>query len=213
MKKSLKIFFSLIIVFAMVIIVKPVQANYQANNGTKATVYNMSDAMAPIRAMEGNGQVMGLTETYNGTTLKATSASNNIDVHQIKGTEWGAIALLSASQDYGKKGSGTNRYVVGGTNLQTTTGNVYGMYLTSDKGTYIAEGNKGYYVTDSWDNRYINWGINTHVGSAFLNWHNKAYSNYDPYPITRGRNGIFSYERSINTNKYIRACVVCGQGF
>ncbi len=86
-----------------------------------------------VRKMENAGGGMGLKETTNETSGLATSESNNIDVHLLKNTEYGAIVLLGAS-DYGKQGTDieARRMDYGattGTEPQaSTTGNKYGVY-------------------------------------------------------------------------------------
>ena len=83
--------------------------------------------------MEGSGQGLGLSEEIDTSTLLSKGASNNIDVHLQKNTEYGAVLLLGAS-DYGKQGATKEaRYMntgaTTGNDVQaSTTGNKYGVY-------------------------------------------------------------------------------------
>ena len=75
--------------------------------------------MINVRKMEELGGTMGLSETLNDN-LTSSSTSNNIDVHMEKNTEYGALAILSASS-YGNP----NKVEDG----NTTTGNVTGVVM------------------------------------------------------------------------------------
>lgn len=73
------------------------QATLQANPNTMYTKTNKEkNWIKEFRNMEIAGGAMGLSETLNsyGTS---SSESNGIDVHMMKSTEYGAIAILSAS--------------------------------------------------------------------------------------------------------------------
>ena len=94
------------------------KAVLQSNGNTGAT-YNLSDWMINVRQMEQLGGAMGLTETLNDN-LTSSSDSNNIDVHMEKNTEYGALAILSASS-YGNP----NKVEDG----ETTTGNATGAVM------------------------------------------------------------------------------------
>lgn len=94
------------------------KAVLQSNGNTGAT-YNLSDWMINVRKMEELGGAMGLSETLN-SNLTSSSASNGIDVHMQKNTEYGALAILSASS-YGNP----NKVNDG----ETTTGNATGVVM------------------------------------------------------------------------------------
>lgn len=107
------------------------------SNGNTAAKYNVEQWISNIRKMEALGGVMGLSETLN-SNLTSSSESNNIDVHMQKNTEYGALAILSASS-YGN----SNKIESG----NTTTGNATGVVMQlnrewvaagiiSDSGTY-----------------------------------------------------------------------------
>ena len=73
------------------------KATLQANMTTHIAgkTYTGSALIQNIREMEKSGQTMGLNETINDD-LTPTS-SNNIDVHMMRTTEYGAMAILFAS--------------------------------------------------------------------------------------------------------------------
>ena len=80
---------------------------------------------------------MGLTETIDETTLEPNKKddngniiSNNLDVHMEKNTEYGALAILSAS-DYGNP-----NHIADG---DTTTGNATGVVMKIN-GELVAAG-------------------------------------------------------------------------
>lgn len=73
---------------------------------------------------------MGLNETI-GDDLVATSESNNIDVHMMKATEYGAMAILSAS-GFGYSGKLQDAPV------KSTTGNATGVYIAVDRWEWVA---------------------------------------------------------------------------
>ena len=88
--------------------------------------------------MEAKNGGMGLNEVIDNTTGLPTTASNGIDVHLQKNTEYGAAILLGAS-DYGKQGAvgGTsstrwmdqgNKTITGTDIKASSTGNVTGIY-------------------------------------------------------------------------------------
>ena len=89
------------------------------SNGNDGATYNLSDWMMNVRKMEELGGAMGLSETVD-SNLTSSSDSNNIDVHMEKNTEYGALAILSASS-YGNP----NKINDG----ETTTGNATGVVM------------------------------------------------------------------------------------
>ena len=88
------------------------------SNGDAGTTYNLSDWMMNVRKMEELGGAMGLEESIN--TDLTSQESNKIDVHMQKNTEYGALAILSASS-YGNPDK-----IEDG---QTTTGNASGVVM------------------------------------------------------------------------------------
>jgi len=122
MKKK-KIMLGMMIILGIMALPLQVKAVLQANPNTNGN--NMDAAvnwMPKIREMETKNQAMGLEEIIDDKTMKATSASNGIDVHMIKTTEWGTVAILSAS------GYGNSKWIQN-SEIKSTTGNKSGIYL------------------------------------------------------------------------------------
>lgn len=92
------------------------------SNGDTGVTYNLSDWMMNVRKMEELGGAMGLNEKIN-SDLTTDGDSNNIDVHMQKNTEYGALAILSASS-YGNPSKINDG--------ETTTGNVTGVVMKLD---------------------------------------------------------------------------------
>ena len=108
-----------------------VEAQLQSRPGATAlTTKTVSDLFIMARNMEAPNQTFGLNATIdqnNGTE----STSNNIDVHMIKNTEWGAILMLGASA-YG--------YIPAAVASQSgasTTGNNTGVYNMAVNGKWF----------------------------------------------------------------------------
>ena len=89
-------------------------------NGNAATAQAIDNWVLNIRNMEATGGTLGLSETVDSSTLLSSSASNNLDIHMEKNTEYGAVAILSAS------GYGNQKKIE---DNQTTTGNKSGIYM------------------------------------------------------------------------------------
>lgn len=184
-------------------------AALQANQNTQYTKADtLPNWQSNIRKMEAEGGAMGLSETIN-SDLTPTS-SNNIDVHAIKTTEYGAIAILSASS-YGNPSNDQA--------ITTTTGNNTGVMLKTD----AFEWTSGGIGTQS---KYFDAYGGAKVGDAFAcaGWHGASLSTWvsrGTYPdFLRGKGGIFSYysdpySDSVYNAKYRNACrgvAVCGAG-
>ena len=116
-----------VFVFSTMLSTGNVKAVLQSNGNTNAT-YDVGNWMTKIRQMESLGGAMGFSETLN-SNLTSSSGSNNIDVHMQKNTEYGALAILSASS-YGNP----NKVESG----QTTTGNVTGVVMKLNKEWVVA---------------------------------------------------------------------------
>lgn len=108
------------------------QAALQANAATHSKGKTDSGAswITSIRQMEASGQTMGLNEKIKAD-LTTDGDSNNIDVHMMKSTEYGAMAILSAS------GFGNQKTLQNST-IKTTTGNVTGVYITGTRNEWTA---------------------------------------------------------------------------
>lgn len=121
--------------------------------------------MKNIRNTE-NG-AMGLSEEIDQTTLEGND--NNIDVHMMKNTEYGAIAILSLS-NYGNVEANNSKTA----KPETTTGNATGLYIqynaTPSNGYAGGEMTSGIldgYVSTTYNPDYYNlYGNNT--ASTFI---------------------------------------------
>lgn len=221
--KTKKIILTAILMIVMLILSGGVQAALQANPNTQ---YKKQDTLASwvknVRKMENANGAMGLAETIDSSTLLATSSSNGIDVHCVKTTEYGAMAILSAS-GYGNP-SNEQR-------ITTTTGNNTGVILST---SYI-EWTSGVANVETLgltgvDARYYDLYTDTinsakrgdALGSATVanpgcaGWHSASSSEWRYGADTgrvRGNGGIFSFNAKGQTNKsFARSVVVCGSG-
>ena len=237
MKEKTKKKFIVALIMLLAIAVLPVgqaQASLQSNPNTQ---YKSSDQKKPgdwikqIREMETGQGSMGLNETLNGN-LTASSESNNIDVHMMRSTEYGAIAILSAS-GYG------NPQTLQNSSTKTTTGNKTGVYFSGTNYEFVAGGlsgsayngvDKRYYDAYGTNNSssydYDTNKSNAKVGDALgdgttankgcAKWHSASYANWVvssfPYFI-RGVGGLFSFGNSYATFTFWgRGVAVVGAG-
>lgn len=223
-KRFLKKFLGSLVIVGSLLILNGGQAraSLQANPNTQYTKTDVPvNWMKAFREMEQTGEAMGLDESLNAD-LTAVS-SNNIDVHMMRSTEYGAIAILSAS-GYGNP---SNEQAI-----TSTTGNNTGVILdTNGKWEWVAGGLKGSIFTGT-DGRYYDTYEETQTsakrGDALGNkeidnagcdgWHSAqsigwVYSN-SPY-FTRGGEGIFSggyYATGATSGVVVwsRGVAVCG---
>ena len=198
-----------------------VKAALQANPNTQYNkAKSVTNWMTGFRQMETAGGAMGLNETLN-TDLTSSSGSNGIDVHMMRTTEYGAIAILSAS-GYGNL---SNDKVV-----TSTTGNETGVILNTDNYEWTAGGLQGS-IFSGVNNRYFDTytsnqasaragdalGTDTTTNPGATGWHqaarNRWVANNYPY-FGRGFEGIFSFGGNYNSDSYYgRGVAVCGTGF
>ena len=222
MKKK-KMIIGVVIILGMALLPVSSKAALQANPNTRKgdTATNW---IINIRKMEAKNQAMGLEETINSTTLKATSASNGIEVHMIKSTEWGTVAILSTS------GYGNSKKIHEST-IKTTTGNKSGVYFPLTEYERVAGGISGYVfsgVDSKYYDSYTKSNTSAKIGDALGNattqnpgcdgWHDSGSKNYwfGGYQyLTRGKTKLFYCQADYNNwdNPYCRAAVVCGEGF
>lgn len=104
-----KLILTIVIMFLIItaILTTKVQAQLQSRPNTLRLVNkSINDFIIMARNMEAPNQSFGLNATIDQSNGTESSASNNIDVHIIKNTEYGAIAMLSASA-YGDHPGGT----------------------------------------------------------------------------------------------------------
>ena len=199
-----------------------VKAALQANPNTQYTKkLEPTDWIKEFRQMETAGGAMGLNETLN-TDLTSSSGSNGIDVHMMRTTEYGAIAILSAS-GYGNP-SNDNA-------ITTTTGNETGVILNTNKswewtagglqGKIFSGVNRRYFdtYTDNQSSARAGDALGTSKTSnpGAAGWHKAAQSSWvaSSYPyFSRGYVGIFSFyiTGDYGNTSYGRGVVVCGAG-
>ena len=210
-----------IILLLIITLIGEAKASLQANPNTH---YKKTDTpanwMINIRNMEKSGEAMGLNETLN-TDLTSSSESNNIDVHFIRSTEYGAIAILSAS-GYG------NPQTLQQSTIKTTTGNKTGVYFSGGNWEWVAGGfgvipaggHSRYYDT------YTTGKDSARVGDALGNvttsnpgcagWHSASGANWvsGSYPyFVRGGGGLFSFNYyGAGSSGCGRGVAVCGAG-
>lgn len=132
MKKK-KMIIGVVIILGMALLPVSSKAVLQANPNTNGTKVDTAENwLLTVRNMEKKNQAMGLEETIDSSTKKATSESNGIDVHMIKSTEWGSVAILSAS------GYGNSKWLQN-SEIKSTTGNKSGVYFPLTKvGEWVA---------------------------------------------------------------------------
>ncbi len=223
--KTKKIILTAILMIIMLILSGGgVQAALQANPNTQYTKRDtLANWVKNVRKMEETGGAMGLAETINSSTLLATSSSNGIDVHCIKTTEYGAMAILSAS-GYGNP---SNEKAI-----TSSTGNSTGVILntsnwesTSGTASVRTAGltgvNARYYdlYTSSSDSakRGDALGSATVANPGCAGWHSASSSGWpsvNNIGFPRGGAGLFSFSHSTTSsdNYYARSVVVCGAG-
>ena len=213
---------TLIIMLAMVVClpVGNVKAALQANPNTHYKKLNiMAYWMGNIRNMEKEGQAMGLSEELN--TDYTSKSSNGIDVHMMKSTEYGAIAILSAS------GYGNSKKLQDSTE-KTTTGNKTGVYFSGANCEWVAGGGCSNPVANMNSRYYNQYGstiATAKVGDALGNknvknpgcagWHSASigvFSNYSG--LGRNNGGLFGFNGyTVDYEFCARGVAVCGAEF
>ena len=228
MREKTKLKLILLVVLLAVMVLLPVgnvKASLQANPNTHYKKVGFPTSwMSSIRNMEKTGEAMGLSETLN-EDLTSSSSSNGIDVHMMKSTEYGAIAILSTS-GYG------NPKTLQNSELKTTTGNKTGVYFSGVNKECVAGGLQGNIfggVNSKYYDAYTASQESAKVGDALgtalttnpgcAKWHSSADDNwiniYGMYFI-RGQHGLFQYN-CIDQNygsymSWARGVAICGQG-
>lgn len=223
MKIRNKFCLGLITIFTLCIILQPnkVNAALQSNGGT-ATKKTIGDWLLQIRQMQELGGTLGRTDTIDKTDL--SSEATDLDIHMEKNTEYGAMAILSASA-YGNP----NKINDG----DTTTGNVTGVVIKLNNEVVSA----GHITAESQyvnaKSRYKNLykiSYEAKVGDAISEtegWHSTKYqwinssSNSILVRAYKEGDGLFSYYGVGHTSAFIgsyfqkhasRACIVVGTG-
>lgn len=205
-----------------------VKAVVQSSGGT-AAAYNINSWMINIRNMENLGAGMGLNEELNEDLTSTTS--NNIDIHMQKNTEYGALAILSASS------YGNPNVIASG---DTTTGNKSGVVMNINK-EWVAAGCDELSATNFKNSalRYKNIYTTSYamkIGDAIsetYRWHGAATSSWIQSPSAGGllrsySGSVFSYKAEGDDSSspgnvkftdsyytkpwYSRSVIVVGQG-
>ena len=197
-----------------------VKAALQANPNTQYTkTATPENWMKGFRQMETAGGAMGLNETLN-SDLTSSSGSNGIDVHMMRTTEYGAIAILSAS-GYGNPSNAKA--------ITSTTGNETGVMVNTNQWEWNAGGLQGS-IFSGVNSRYFDTytgnqssaragdalGSSTTTNPGAAGWHKASkslwVSSISPY-FQRGNDGVFSfYNYDASARFYGRGVVVCGAG-
>lgn len=203
-----------------------VKASLQANQNTQYTKDDSAtNWIKTIRQMESAGEAMGLSETLN-EDLTASSNSNGIDVHMVRTTEYGAMAILSAS-GYGNPSNAQK--------ITTTTGNKTGIILNTNQWEWTAGGGTTFLstVNNKYIDKYTTSNTSAKVGDGLgdkittnpgtAGWHSgstKYWILSASNGFSRGYEGIFSFGGSrfggsgmgANEKFYARATAICGEG-
>lgn len=140
MKVKEKILISVLGISVIGMILNPIKskAALQANGNGNSTA-TINEWLINIRKMEATGGTLGLEAGINGN-LTDSGTSNNLDIHMQKNTEYGAMAILSASA-YGNQAKITGvEDETNGVKYKTTTGNKSGIYITLNK-EWVSAGN------------------------------------------------------------------------
>ena len=195
-----------------------VKAALQANPNTQYTkTATPENWMKGFRQMETAGGAMGLNETLKDGLI--SESSNGIDVHMMRTTEYGAIAILSAS-GYGNPSNAKA--------ITSTTGNETGIILNTNNYEWTAGGLQGS-IFSGVNSRYFDTytgnqssaragdalGTDTTSNPGATGWHYAAY--YDNWVesgnpcFVRGYRGIFSFNNGHDID-YGRGVAVCGAG-
>lgn len=203
MKKLSRKFILLVVALGIMFMpIGTVKATLQSNPTThsrKQADYH-TNWITKIRNIEKLGESMGLSETLN-SDLTAESESNNIDMHFMKSTEYGAIAILSAS-GYG------NQQTLQESEIKTTTGNESGVYFWGDVWEYVAGGYDGYSgVAPRYFDTYTTSQNSARIGDALgtdttynpgcSRWHSASNGNWSRN-FMRGNGGLFSFRDGYN---------------
>ena len=225
MKVKKKILLSIIGISTICLILNPIKskAALQANGNGNSTA-TINDWLINIRKIEAIGGTLGLAAGINGN-LTDSGETNNIDVHMQKNTEYGAMAILSASA------YGNQKKIADG---ETTTGNKSGIYIFLNI-EWVVAGINNFNVVNfkNAEGKYKNIYTNTYVakiGDAITEtrgWHGSNYSDWnimDSVGILRAyQNGIFAYRAQSKFGDrdstwytkpwFSRAVIVVGNGF
>ncbi len=229
MNKKVKITIILEVMIAILMLI-PITSNAALQaNGKSTKTDSVPGWLLNIRRMEATGGTLGLTDTINTTDLTSSAeTSNNLDIHMQLNTEYGAMAILSASA-YGNQDKITDG--------QTTTGNKSGVYIYLNS-EWVAAGETtlGVGLFQNANGKYKNLYSDTNKekkGDATMEtngWHNSSSRwywnnrNYGYYGMIRGiSTSVFGFynggDGNVQSNiayfdksHYSRAVIVVGEG-
>ena len=224
MKRAKLILITLVIMLATILLSTiEVNATLQANGKTSKTA--TTDAwISQFRNMEKQGEGMGLSETINAD-LTAKSASNNIDVHMAKSTEFGAMLILTASA-YGNPSNepdiSTSTGIATGVSFCYSNENV----AATTNVSFLNSFNRKYWDGYSGNLEYVHrgdaLGTKTASNPGCHGWHGSKGSRELSEKILRGgrKQGIFTvypYQQDdqgayARSSSYSRGVAVCGEG-
>lgn len=202
------------------------QAALQANSTTHSAgkKYTGATLIQSIREMEASGQTMGLNEKLKAD-LTTDGESNNIDVHMMKTTEYGAVAILSAS-GFGWSGKLADAPV------KSSTGNVTGVYM-GDRREWTAgicdiNGTVGTGINGRYYDKYTSkaqtsakigdaLGLDTYTTNPGCSgWHGTSVAywlNDTNCGFIRGGDGMFSFDGRLASGvSYWTGHYNCGRG-
>ena len=203
----------------MIIMPNVANAALQSNGGTPATK-PIDDWMLQIRQMQSAGGTLGLTDTINATGL--TSTNTNLDIHMEKNTEFGAMAILSASSygnpnnvASGETTTGNKTGVVinlnkewvaaGAISSSTTYKNAVGRYKNAYTTSYVAKVGDAINETKGWHASSASTWLSTDSISGLLRSYSGSLFSYYGYSATSGAAKYYNAWAS-------RACIVVGSG-
>lgn len=212
MKKiSKKIILLAMVLGIMFLPVSSVKAALQAN-GEKIITTNLEGWILPIRKMQEIGGTLGRTDVIN--TDNFTSNASDLDIHLQKNTEYGAMAILSASA-YGNP----NKINPG----ETTTGNPTGVVMNGNP-EYTTGGVEGRITVSNYNllsPRYKDiYRVSLKNGDAMdiFTWHGGTrVGDYDDNIFIRHVGSVFGYVSALQHSSYVfvqpwaaRAAIVVG---
>lgn len=228
MKKKLsRIFVIMVAMGLMLLSTTHVQAALQANGNTSKTD-TLENWIVNVRKMESTGGTLGLTDIINNSTLLSTATkSNNLDIHMEKNTEFGAMAILSASS-YGNPNKISNG--------DTTTGNKTGIVINLNKEMVAVYNAPEHTQYKNMNKKYIELfdknNYNAKAGDAISEtamWHGATkaewlHRSYNTILLRSYSGSIFSYYGGASSTNYSfdayynkpwssRAVIVVGNGF
>ena len=194
------------------------QATLQSNGDTEVSK-TWGEWIIDIRQMEALGGTLGLSDTINTTSLVSNGESNNLDVHMQKNTEYGAMAILSASS-YGNPSKINDG--------DTTTGNKSGIVMKINQELVSATYNKGD-IKEKYVNIYLTkYSLRGDAIDETEGWYGSTQNGWLFTPFYGGttillratNNSIFSYGAtgdfhfdSSNSSHATRAVIVSGPNF